>query len=75
MIKPMTGHTDIYRVDTPLGYGRRRTFPTEAVLRRRATRWCVQTKWRIIALNYPGVLRLFRDQQRMRYRERWTAHL
>lgn len=56
-------------------YGRRRLFPAEVALRRRATRWCVQTRWRLIALNYPGVLRLFREQQRVQHQERWTAHL
>ena len=56
-------------------YGRRRLFPAEATLRRRATRWCAQTRWRVVALNYPGILRLFRDQQHVQHRERWTAHL
>ncbi len=56
-------------------YGRRRLFPTEAALRHRATRWCAQTRWRVVALNYPGILRLFRDQQHAQHRARWTAHL
>lgn len=63
-----------YQTDTS-GYGRHRLFPAEAALRRRATRWCAQTRWWLVALNYPGILRLFRDQQHAQRRERWTAHL
>ena len=56
-------------------YGRHRLLPDEAALRRRATRWCARTRWQVVALNYEGILRLFRDQQHARHRERWTAHL
>ena len=71
----MTTRNSIHPTAYTSRYGRRRCLPDEAALRRRATRWCVQTRWRLIALNYPGVLQLFRDQQRAQHRERWTAHL
>lgn len=60
--------------DLPPRYGRRCLLPAEAALRRRATRWCIQTRWQVIALTYPGALRVFRDQQRVLHRARWTAH-
>lgn len=52
---------------------RYRFLSAEATLRRRVTCLYAQTCWRLIALNYPRVLRMFRDQHRMLHRERWAA--